>query len=162
MNLSGGQKQRVSIARAVYAQADVFLFDDPLSALDAYVSQHVFELCISNKGLLKDKLRILITNQVHVLPICDNVFFLNEGTVMYQGSFDDLSKSNEAFNQSVSEQKTLQRNISTRMTRMKAFLLLLSNSNKNNRRITWTKTRVGIMMMVMMMPLRIPTSSKPD
>jgi len=38
INLSGGQKQRISIARAVYADADVYLFDDPLSALDSKVS----------------------------------------------------------------------------------------------------------------------------
>lgn len=43
INLSGGQKQRVSIARACYAEADVYLFDDPLSAVDAHVGSHLFE-----------------------------------------------------------------------------------------------------------------------
>ncbi len=55
INLSGGQKQRVSLARAVYSSADVFLLDDPLSAVDSHVGKHLFERVIGPKGLLKDK-----------------------------------------------------------------------------------------------------------
>lgn len=105
VNLSGGQKQRVSIARAVYAQADVYLFDDPLSALDAHVSQHVFDKCISNEGVLHDKLRILVTNQVHVLPQCDNVVFLDSGSIRGQGHYHQLLQSDDTFNSLVSEQE---------------------------------------------------------
>lgn len=55
LNLSGGQKQRVSLARAVYRDADVYLLDDPLSAVDTHVGQHIFDRVIGPKGLLKTK-----------------------------------------------------------------------------------------------------------
>ena len=55
LNLSGGQKQRVSLARAVYRKADVYLMDDPLSAVDAHVGQHIFDKVIGPKGVLRDK-----------------------------------------------------------------------------------------------------------
>ncbi|KAH7973356.1 hypothetical protein HPB49_000070 [Dermacentor silvarum] len=54
-NLSGGQKQRISIARAVYSQSDVYLLDDPLSALDPLVASRVFRDVIGKKGLLRHK-----------------------------------------------------------------------------------------------------------
>ena len=55
MNLSDGQKQRVSLARAVYQEADVYYFDDPLSAVDSHVGHHLFEKVIGPQGLLKEK-----------------------------------------------------------------------------------------------------------
>ena len=63
INLSGGQKQRVSMARAVYQNADLYLFDDPLSALDSHTGNHVFDDVISNGGLLKDTTRVLVTHR---------------------------------------------------------------------------------------------------
>lgn len=97
INLSGGQKQRVSIARAVYADADVYLMDDPLSALDAHVSGQVFDMCMSNDGVLKDRLRVLVTNQVHILPNCDKIVFLNHGTVQCSGKYSELVASDKSF-----------------------------------------------------------------
>ena len=55
INLSGGQKQRISLARAVYSEADTYLLDDPLSAVDSHVAKHLFENVIGPKGLLKSK-----------------------------------------------------------------------------------------------------------
>ena len=55
VNLSGGQKQRVSLARAVYYDADIYLLDDPLSAVDSHVGKHIFQHVIGKKGLLKEK-----------------------------------------------------------------------------------------------------------
>lgn len=53
--MSGGQKQRVSLARAVYQDVDLYLFDDPLSAVDAHVGKHIFSHVIGKDGILKDK-----------------------------------------------------------------------------------------------------------
>ena len=55
INLSGGQKQRISLARAVYADRDIYLMDDPLSAVDSHVGKHIFNQVIGTTGLLKDK-----------------------------------------------------------------------------------------------------------
>eukprot|EP00761_Pharyngomonas_kirbyi_P013067 gb/GECH01013094.1/.p1 GENE.gb/GECH01013094.1/~~gb/GECH01013094.1/.p1 ORF type:complete len:1376 (+),score=357.92 gb/GECH01013094.1/:1-4128(+) len=88
INLSGGQRQRVNIARAVYSGADVFLFDDPLSAVDAHVGKHIFEQCIN--GILKGKTRILVTHQLQYLRNADQVLVLKDGQVMEQGSYIQL------------------------------------------------------------------------
>lgn len=103
INLSGGQKQRVSIARAVYADTDVYIFDDPLSALDAHVSQTVFDNCISNKGVLRNRVRLLVTNQVQVLPQCDNIVLLESGRVRNQGSYKELTAKDVAFQEIVND-----------------------------------------------------------
>uniref|UniRef100_A0A671UTK7 Multidrug resistance-associated protein 4 n=1 Tax=Sparus aurata TaxID=8175 RepID=A0A671UTK7_SPAAU len=74
--LSGGQKARVNLARAVYEDADIYLLDDPLSAVDAEVGKHLFEQCIS--GLLKNKCRVLVTHQLQHLRAADQILVLKE------------------------------------------------------------------------------------
>ncbi len=59
INLSGGQKQRVSLARAVYQEADVYLLDDPLSAVDSHVGKHIFDEVIGPDGMLAGKVIFL-------------------------------------------------------------------------------------------------------
>ncbi|KAJ9691138.1 hypothetical protein PVL29_013352 [Vitis rotundifolia] len=95
VNISGGQKQRVSMARAVYSNSDVYIFDDPLSALDAHVAQQVFSNCIKEE--LKGKTRVLVTNQLHFLPHVDRIILVSDGTVKEDGTFDDLSKNSKLF-----------------------------------------------------------------
>lgn len=73
-SLSGGQKARINLARAVYREADIYLLDDPLSAVDIHVSKHLYEQCIN--GYLKNKARILVTHQVHHLKNADNIIIL--------------------------------------------------------------------------------------
>uniref|UniRef100_A0A7N8Y478 Multidrug resistance-associated protein 4 n=1 Tax=Mastacembelus armatus TaxID=205130 RepID=A0A7N8Y478_9TELE len=75
-NLSGGQKARVNLARAAYQDADIYLLDDPLSAVDAEVGRHLFEDCIC--GLLRKKPRILVTHQLQYLKAADQILVLNE------------------------------------------------------------------------------------
>ena len=90
VNLSGGQKIRVSLARAVYTDADIYLFDDPLAAVDLTVAEKIFRQCISNEGILNNKTRLLVTHQIQFLPEFDHCILLDRGTIEKQGLFDDL------------------------------------------------------------------------
>ncbi len=88
INLSGGQKQRVSMARAVYAKSDVYLFDDPLSAVDAHVGKHIFEKVLHSKtGVLKGKTRIVATNSLHILKDVDHIIVMRDGAIGEFGNF---------------------------------------------------------------------------
>ncbi|XP_034018685.1 ATP-binding cassette sub-family C member 11-like [Thalassophryne amazonica] len=87
-NLSGGQKQRVSLARALYSNRDIFLLDDPLSAVDARVGKQIFEQVIKKE--LKDKTVILVTHQLQYMEFCDEVLVLKDGMVLQAGSHGDL------------------------------------------------------------------------
>ena len=89
INLSGGQKARVSLARAVYANRDVILMDDPLSALDAKVKRRVFDNLIL--GHLKDKTRILVTHAVEFLEYADRIVIMEGGKVSHAGTFNELA-----------------------------------------------------------------------
>ena len=89
--LSGGQRARVSLARAVYAQADVYLLDDPLSAVDNKVGRHLYDRCIC--GVLSNRLRVLTTHQLHYLEKSDHIVVLQNGTVVQKGSYEDLKGS---------------------------------------------------------------------
>uniref|UniRef100_A0A8K9V0A2 Multidrug resistance-associated protein 4 n=1 Tax=Oncorhynchus mykiss TaxID=8022 RepID=A0A8K9V0A2_ONCMY len=89
--LSGGQKARVSLARAVYQDADIYLLDDPLSAVDAEVGKHLFEQCIC--GLLRKKPRILVTHQLQYLKAADQILVLKEGHMVARGTFTELQGS---------------------------------------------------------------------
>ncbi|XP_033208793.1 probable multidrug resistance-associated protein lethal(2)03659 isoform X2 [Belonocnema kinseyi] len=91
INLSGGQRARVALARTVYADVDIYLFDDPLSAVDAEVGRLIFEQCICN--FLKGKTRILVTHQLQYLRNVDYIYFLNGGSVEHKGTFQDLQNS---------------------------------------------------------------------
>ncbi|XP_061665901.1 ATP-binding cassette sub-family C member 3 isoform X2 [Syngnathoides biaculeatus] len=97
INLSGGQKQRVSLARALYSDADVYLLDDPLSAVDAHVSKHIFDNLIGPEGALKGKTRILVTHGISYLPQVDNIVVMVDGRVSEMGSYQELLKQNGAF-----------------------------------------------------------------
>ncbi|XP_017314285.1 ATP-binding cassette sub-family C member 12 isoform X2 [Ictalurus punctatus] len=91
LNLSGGQKQRVSLARAVYSNRDIFLLDDPLSAVDAHVGKHIFEECIKKE--LKGKTMILVTHQLQYLEFCDEVLLLENGKIKEAGTHRALMKA---------------------------------------------------------------------
>jgi ATP-binding cassette subfamily C (CFTR/MRP) protein 1 len=90
INLSGGQKQRISLARSCYSDADLYLLDDPLSAVDAHVGKHIFEEVIGPTGMLKTKTRLLVTHGVTYLPKTDHIIVLKDGKVSEQGSYKEL------------------------------------------------------------------------
>uniref|UniRef100_A0A674KAE7 Multidrug resistance-associated protein 1 n=1 Tax=Terrapene triunguis TaxID=2587831 RepID=A0A674KAE7_9SAUR len=97
VNLSGGQKQRVSLARAVYCNTDVYLFDDPLSAVDAHVGKHIFDKVIGPKGILKNKTRVLVTHGVSFLPLMDTIIVMTDGKISEMGSYQELLNQDGAF-----------------------------------------------------------------
>uniref|UniRef100_A0A5F8H6W1 Multidrug resistance-associated protein 1 n=1 Tax=Monodelphis domestica TaxID=13616 RepID=A0A5F8H6W1_MONDO len=97
VNLSGGQKQRVSLARAVYCDSDVYLFDDPLSAVDAHVGKHIFEKVIGPQGILKNKTRILVTHSISYLSQVDVIIVMSDGKISEMGSHQELLDRDGAF-----------------------------------------------------------------
>ncbi|XP_052050274.1 multidrug resistance-associated protein 1 isoform X2 [Apodemus sylvaticus] len=97
VNLSGGQKQRVSLARAVYCNSDIYLFDDPLSAVDAHVGKHIFEKVVGPMGLLKNKTRILVTHGISYLPQVDVIIVMSGGKISEMGSYQELLDRDGAF-----------------------------------------------------------------
>ena len=88
ITLSGGQKQRISLARALYSRADIFLLDDPLSAVDAKVGQFIFRRCI--KEAMKDKTVLLVSHGLQYLKECDTVIFLKDGKMVEAGKPEEL------------------------------------------------------------------------
>jgi len=108
ITLSGGQKARVAMARVVYHDADVYLLDDPLAAVDAHVGKHLFEKCIVNNLLLgdsgdsisidgpkrKQRIVILVTNALQYLsnPLVDRILVLHDGVVHEEGTYAELTK----------------------------------------------------------------------
>ncbi|GJJ75169.1 hypothetical protein EMPS_07527 [Entomortierella parvispora] len=103
INLSGGQKQRVSLARSAYDDADIYLLDDPLSAVDAHVDQHLWNELIGPQGLLSSKTRILVTHGIHHLRDVDKVVVLKDGKVVEQGHYEELMGARLAFYQLICE-----------------------------------------------------------
>uniref|UniRef100_A0A669CUE5 ATP-binding cassette, sub-family C (CFTR/MRP), member 12 n=1 Tax=Oreochromis niloticus TaxID=8128 RepID=A0A669CUE5_ORENI len=100
LNLSGGQKQRISLARAIYSNRDIFLLDDPLSAVDAHVGKHIFEECIKKE--LQGKSIILVTHQLQYLEFCDDILVLEDGEVQETGNHQALMNANGRYAQLIS------------------------------------------------------------
>lgn len=88
VNLSGGQKARLGLARAVYADKDIYLMDDPISALDAHVRKQI----INNVyfGVLRDRTRILVTHAIDFLSKADHIIMMDQGRIKAQGTYAEL------------------------------------------------------------------------
>ncbi|CAF1354990.1 unnamed protein product [Rotaria sordida] len=95
--LSGGQKARVNMARALYHDADIYLLDDPLSAVDAKVSKHLFDKSI--KYYLRDKICILVTHQIQFLQDATKIIVLDNGEMVQMGTYEELLVSSSSFAQ---------------------------------------------------------------
>ncbi|KAL8555682.1 hypothetical protein ACS0TY_003484 [Phlomoides rotata] len=95
INMSGGQKQRIQIARAVYQDADIYLLDDPFSAVDAHTGTQLFQECLL--GILKEKTILYVTHQVEFLPAADLILVMQDGKIAQAGTFDELLKQNIGF-----------------------------------------------------------------
>ncbi|CAF1560439.1 unnamed protein product, partial [Rotaria sordida] len=93
--LSGGQKARVNMARALYRNADIYLLDDPLSAVDVKVAKHLFQRSIKND--LANKICILVTHQIQFLQDATKIIVLNNGEMVQIGTYTDLLDSSTSF-----------------------------------------------------------------
>ena len=90
ISLSGGQKARLSLARAVYARADVYLLDDCLSAVDQHVGRHLIDNVFGSRGLLAGKTRVLATNSIPILIEADLVTLIRDGKIVEKGTYQQL------------------------------------------------------------------------
>ncbi|KAG7091281.1 hypothetical protein E1B28_010329 [Marasmius oreades] len=102
INLSGGQKARVSLARTAYAQSDIVLLDDPLSAVDSYVGKELLENCLLN-GPLANRTRVLVTHALHVLDKTDYIYVVEEGILVEEGSYQHLLDNGPIFSRLINE-----------------------------------------------------------
>uniref|UniRef100_A0A8D0CA09 ATP binding cassette subfamily C member 8 n=1 Tax=Salvator merianae TaxID=96440 RepID=A0A8D0CA09_SALMN len=93
INLSGGQRQRISVARALYQQTNVVFLDDPFSALDIHLSDHLMQEGILN--MLRDDKRtvVLVTHKLQYLPHADWIIAMKDGTIQREGTLKDIQKS---------------------------------------------------------------------
>lgn len=93
INLSGGQKARVSLARAVYANRDIILMDDPISALDSNVKKKIFNQVFMNE--MRTKTRVLVTHAVDFIDKVDRIIIMESGRIKYMGTYEELKHSEE-------------------------------------------------------------------
>ena len=96
VNLSGGQKQRISIARALYADADIYLIDDCLSALDPYVGKNIFYNCLKEYLHARGKTIVFVTNAIHFTEETDRIIVMDKGRIIEDDTPEGL-KQKEAF-----------------------------------------------------------------
>lgn len=90
ISLSGGQKARLTLARAVYARADIYLLDDVLSAVDQHVGRHLIDNVLGPKGLLNGRTRILATNSLPVLMEANYIVLLRDNKILERGTYEQL------------------------------------------------------------------------
>jgi ABC-type multidrug transport system fused ATPase/permease subunit len=91
ISLSGGQKARLTLARAVYARADIYLLDDVLSAVDQHVGRHIIDNVLGSNGLLAGKTRILATNAIPVLMEAHFIVLLRDGRIVERGTYEQVT-----------------------------------------------------------------------
>ncbi|KAJ8687082.1 hypothetical protein QAD02_022876 [Eretmocerus hayati] len=107
-SLSGGQKARVNLARAVYREADIYLLDDPLSAVDTHVGKHLFEECIQN--YLRGKTRILATHQLQFVKGADSILLIDDGRIHQYKDYHELLRAHPEYDSLVAEEESEEKN----------------------------------------------------
>lgn len=118
--LSGGQRARINLARAVYKESDIYLLDDPLSAVDTHVGKQLYRSCIA--GYLKNKCVILVTHQLQYLRTANCIYLLVDGVVRASGTYQTLKNSENAFtNLLESSKEDEKKDILRRMSRSESI-----------------------------------------
>ena len=132
VNLSGGQKARISLARAMYCDNDIFILDDPISALDAHVGKNIMHNCII--GYLKEKTRILVTHALQYTSFADRIYYMKNGEIKWEGQYKELIKQHfysefaEKINSKINEEKEKDNNNNSKEKQSKKDY---SNINEN-------------------------------
>lgn len=132
VSLSGGQRARICLARALYTDADIFLLDDPLSAVDTKVAAHLYKNCI--RGLLFEKCCLLVTHQHQFLKNADNILVMKQGAIVHQGKYEELQARDilsnfSVFNEENKRKHSLDRQTSHRLSRRRTNTSLASPEN---------------------------------
>ena len=94
IKLSGGQKQRIGIARALYKNPKILIFDEATSSLDYDTEKKIIEKLTSLKGKVT---LIMITHRLETIKACDNIFLISNGSIIAQGQFENLEKTQVLF-----------------------------------------------------------------
>ena len=87
-NVSGGQRARIALARAIYKEADIYIFDDPISSVDTYVSMEIFHQAVIK--CLPNKTRIFITHDVRNLSYMNRIIYLSKFAIRFNGKYEEL------------------------------------------------------------------------
>ena len=125
INLSGGQRARINIARALYNNKDIYIFDDPLSALDANVGKNIVRNCI--KEFLEEKTRILITHALQHVYYADRIYYMKKGKIIWEGDYKSLLKQEffasfqQKVNRNAKRRKTILNLKDLKLRRTKSF-----------------------------------------
>ncbi|KAL9658413.1 hypothetical protein ABK040_015732 [Willaertia magna] len=124
INLSGGQKSRVSLARSFYSDSDIYLLDDPLSAVDIHTGEHILNYGLL--GILNNKTRILVTNHIHFIEKADKIVVIDNGKIIQQGTYLQLYNdvNNQTFKKLIQEfiEKEKKEQIETNDEKVKATI----------------------------------------
>jgi ATP-binding cassette subfamily C (CFTR/MRP) protein 4 len=141
VNLSGGQKARISLARALYADADLYLLDDPLAAVDPKVAKKIFEQCIGPQSLLRGKTRILVTHQTHFLVETDQMILMTNGHIeeLHMEQRPTIELSNDTSETDSSDDKETDWVLNTAVTDMNSIVKSETSVNGAIKWSVWLK-----------------------
>ena len=93
VTLSGGQKARISLARAIYSDADIYLLDDPLSAVDAHVGKTLWNEAIIGYLIGKGCTVLIASHQTHFFADADRVMQIIDGEIVHFGVLEEIGRA---------------------------------------------------------------------
>ncbi|XP_054158180.1 ATP-binding cassette sub-family C member 4-like [Oppia nitens] len=135
VTLSGGQKARITLARALYTNADIYLLDDPLSAVDTEVANHIFKKCITE--YLKSKSVILVTHQIQFIKKAHKILVLREGRPLAVGSYTELMEAGIDFMSLIKEEEK------PIVNKQQMNAVIISGDDFRQRAISWISSQSG-------------------
>lgn len=137
VSLSGGQRARINLARAVYKDADIYLLDDPLSAVDTHVGKQLFDDCVC--GYLNSKCVVLVTHQLQYLKNVHRIYLLEDGRVAASGTYQELKNSDSEFTKLLAESKEEEKKAEEELRRKSRIAQESTNETKEKEAPTQEK-----------------------